>query len=126
MLSTAVLVGVFGTTQSKCVTLGSSLPVIHVQVVPPSSDRRSSASHKFRSMRGNTDIHSTLTTCPGTKTSPAFGEISLALYCLGPASADAVLNNCGAKANVNANSVIMNRAVFIFLLHFTWFILFSL
>src|SRR5437773_9502056 len=89
MFSTAVFVGVFGTIQSKCVTLGSSSPVIHVQVVPPSSDRLISASHKFRFMRWNTDIHSTLTACPGTKTSPAFGEISLALYC-GPESADAV------------------------------------
>src|ERR1700730_5527974 len=112
MSSTAALVGVFGTVQSKYFTVGSRSPVTHVHVVPPSSDRRSSVSHRFGSMPGSTDFQLILKTCPGTRTSPALGEISLARY-LDPGSAVAVLNNCGAKANVNANSVMMNRCVFI-------------
>src|ERR1017187_2221775 len=122
MSSTAALVGVFGTVQSKCFSLGSRSPVIHVNVVPPSSDRRISVSHHDRSTytSGNTDFHSTLTTCPGIKTSPALGEISSTWYLDPLGSADAVLNDCGAKANVNANSAMMNRWVFILSVDPSW------
>src|SRR6266446_2832277 len=117
MSSTAMLVGAFGTVQRKYLTLGSRSPVIHVNVLPPSTDRRISVSHNDRSMSGRTDFHSTLTTCPGAKTSPALGESSSALY-LGPLrSADAVLTDCGTRVNVNANNIMMNRWVFILSIH---------
>src|SRR5450631_4212932 len=100
MSSTAALVGVYGTVQSKYFTLGSRSPVSHVKVLPPSRDRRISVSQFDRSKSGSVDIHSILTTCPGTKTSPALGEISLALYLAPVPAAVAVLNNCGAKTNI--------------------------
>ena len=120
MSITAWWVGVAGTTQSKYRTVGSRSPVIQVNVWPPSSDRRNSVSHKFDSMPwGRIEFHSTLNTCPGTRTSPALGEISLATYRCpsGLSPAFTVLCDDGAKTKVNANKVTMNRRVFISQVH---------
>jgi len=79
MSRTAAFVGVFGTVQTKDVVVGVMIGEIHmVNVLPPSSDSQTSASHPVTSLSGSLDFHSTLTFCPGWRTCPAFGEISLA------------------------------------------------
>lgn len=116
---TAELVGVFGTIQSKYFTVGSRSPVIQVNVRPPSRDKRSSVSHNDISISGRTDRHSTLYTCPGTKTSPARGVMRRAIYCrpLAQGLAVTVPDGCKTKININANNRVMNRRAFMMVLH---------
>ena len=70
MSTTAALVGQFGTVQSKYLgPAGSIHGLIHaVNVLPPSSDSQTSASHDVTSLSGSFDFHSTLNFCPGWRT----------------------------------------------------------
>ena len=100
----------FGTVQSKYVAFPFSQGLIHVaNVLPPSTYSHTSISHAPMFMLGSTDFHSTLICCPGCRTCPIVGEISLAEY-VPPALA--VLTSCGAALSATAKTVANNRRVF--------------
>jgi hypothetical protein len=61
-------------------------------------------------MLGSVDFHATLICCPGWRTCPTVGEISLAEY-VPPALA--VLTSCGAAQSAIAKMVANNTRVFI-------------
>jgi hypothetical protein len=101
----------FGTVQSKYLAFGSSQGLIHmVKVLPPSTDSHTSISHAPKFMLGSVDFHATLICCPGWRTCPTVGEISVAEYV--PA-APAVLTSCGAAQSATAKMVANNTRVFI-------------
>ena len=80
-------------------------------VLPPSTDSHTSISQgapKF--MLGSDDLHSTLIFCPGWRTCPTLGEISVAEY-VPPALA--VLASCGAALSAIAKMVASNTRIFI-------------
>jgi hypothetical protein len=111
MSITAAFVSVFGTIQSKDRAVGSSQGLIHiVNVLPPSTDSHTSISHAPKFMLGSVDLHSTLMCCPGYRTCPTLGEISVAEYV--PAAL-AVLTSCGAAQSATAKMVASNTRVFI-------------
>jgi hypothetical protein len=107
---TAALVGVFGTVQSKYCAFGCSQGLIHVvNVAPPSTDSHTSISHASKSMLGSADLHSTLIFCPGWRTCPILGEISVAEYV--PPALEVILS-CGATLSATAKMVTSNPRVF--------------
>src|SRR4051794_36400264 len=86
-------------------------------VLPPSSDRRTSASHIDRFTPGKFAFHSILTTCPGVKTCPGLGEISVAMYFHLESCPNAVPGDCKARKNANESRARTNRCVLIFSVH---------
>src|SRR5262245_64213588 len=111
MSMTAAFVGMFGTVQSKYLAFGSSQGLIQmVKVLPPSTDSHTSISHAPRFMLGSVDFHATLICCPGWRTCPTVGEISLAEY-VPPALA--VLTSCGAALSATARTIATNPRLFI-------------
>ena len=90
---------------------GFSQGLIHmVNVLPPSTDSHTSISQAPRFMLGSVDLHSTLICCPGWRTCPTVGEISVAEY-VPPALA--VLTSCGAALSATAKTVASNTRIFI-------------
>src|SRR4029077_20744176 len=110
MSRTAALVGRFGTVQRYDVALGANMGVMHdVKVFPPSSDSQTSLSQPVRFMLGSVDFHSTMIFCPGWRTCPTLGEISVAEYV--PAALE--VTSCGATLSATAKMIASNPRVFI-------------
>src|SRR5690242_19372541 len=97
----------FGTIQSKNLAFGSSDGLIHIRnVLPPSTDSHTSISQPAKPFKsGSADFHSTLKCCPGWRTCPTLGEISLAEY-VPPAFA--VVTSCGAALSATAKTIASN------------------